>query len=77
MHVNIFRRSQKAAPTGIFGIGMVLDLADGRRLRSSVYYNKRRFYRADAYVLPERGDKDMSIPSRFDQTLRFNVPAPR
>ena len=26
---------------------------------------------ADAIVLPARGDKDMSTPSRYDQTIRF------
>jgi hypothetical protein len=64
------------AGNGVFGIGMQVDLMDGRRLRSSVYFTKGRFYRADAYVLPSRGDRDMAVPSRFDQTLRFNL-APR
>ena len=61
------------AQNGIFGIGMVVDTEDGRRVRSSLYVSKGRFYRADAIVLPARGDKDQAIPSRFDQTLRFNV----
>ena len=33
--------------------------------------NYGRIYRADAIVLPARGDKDMTVPSRFDQTIRF------
>jgi hypothetical protein len=59
------------AQDGIFGVTMVLDLKDGRRQRTSIYVHRGRFYRVDAIVLPARGDKDMAIPSRFDQTLRF------
>jgi hypothetical protein len=59
------------AQNGVFGLTMVLDLKDGRRMRTSIYAHRGRFYRADAIVLPARGDKDMAIPSRFDQTLRF------
>jgi hypothetical protein len=58
---------------GTFGIGMVVDAEDGSRFRSSFFYSRGNFYRIDAIVLPERGDKDQSIPSRFDQTVRFDV----
>jgi hypothetical protein len=61
------------AARGIFGIGMVVDAEDGRRIRSSIYVTKGRLYRADAIVLPARGDKDQSVPARFDQTLRFDL----
>ena len=61
------------AQNGVFGIGMVVDAEDGRRVRSSIYVTKGRLYRADAIVLPARGDKDQAIPSRFEQTLRFNL----
>jgi hypothetical protein len=44
---------------------------DGRRERTSLYYNKGRLYIAQATVLPARGDKDMTTPSRYDQTIRF------
>ena len=44
---------------------------DGRRVRSSLYHHKGRLYIADAIVLPARGDKDMTMPSRYDQTIRF------
>ena len=55
----------------IFGVTLVFDRPDGRRQRTSLYYNKGRLYLADAIVLPARGDKDMTVPSRFDQTVRF------
>jgi hypothetical protein len=55
----------------IYGTTMVVDRADGSRLRSSLFFSKGRLYRADAIVLPARGDKDMTVPSRFDQTIRF------
>jgi hypothetical protein len=55
----------------IYGITLVVDRPDGVRARSSVYYHKGRLYIADALVLPARGDKDMSTPSRYDQTIRF------
>jgi len=54
-----------------FGVTIVADLPDGSRARTTLYYRKGMLYRADAIVLPARGDKDMAIPSRFDQTLRF------
>ena len=44
---------------------------NGSRVRSSLYYNKGRLYIAEAFVLPARGDKDMTTPSRYDQTIRF------
>jgi hypothetical protein len=56
-----------------FGAGILVDRNDGSRLRSSAYVFGGRFYRADAIVLPARGDLDQSVPSRFDQTLRFDV----
>ena len=56
-----------------FGHTMVVDAEDGRRIRSSTYFANNRFYRVDAIVLPARGDLDQALPSRFDQTLRFNI----
>jgi hypothetical protein len=55
----------------IFGVTLVVDRKDGSRARSSLYYHKGRLYIAQAIVLPARGDKDMTTPSRFDQTIRF------
>jgi hypothetical protein len=55
----------------IYGVTLVVDRKDGSRVRSSLYYNKGRLYIADAVVLPARGDKDMTTPSRYDQTIRF------
>jgi hypothetical protein len=55
----------------IFGVTLVVDRKDGSRVRSSLYYHKGRLYIADAVVLPARGDKDMTTPSRYDQTIRF------
>ena len=59
-----------------FGLTTVVDIDDGRRIRSSSYVANGRFYKIDAIVLPARGDKDQAVPSRFDQTLRFNVEGP-
>ncbi len=55
----------------IYGVTLVVDRKDGSRVRSSLYYHKGRLYIAEAVVLPARGDKDMAIPSRYDQTIRF------
>ena len=55
----------------IYGVTLVVDRTDKSRVRSSLYYHKGRLYIADAVVLPARGDKDMSTPSRYDQTIRF------
>jgi len=55
----------------IFGVTLVVDRENGERVRSSLYYNKGRLYIAQAVVTPARGDKDMTTPSRFDQTIRF------
>jgi hypothetical protein len=55
----------------VYGLTLVVDRMDGSRVRTSLYYSKGRLYRADAIVLPARGDKDMTTPSRFDQTIRF------
>ena len=55
----------------IYGVTLVVDRMDGTRVRSSLYYNKGRLYIAEAVVLPARGDKDMTTPTRFDQTIRF------
>ena len=55
----------------IYGSTLVVDQMDGKRVRTSLYYNKGRLFIAEAIVLPERGDKDMIVPSRFDQTVRF------
>jgi hypothetical protein len=49
---------------------------DGRRIRSSSYFANGRFYEIVATVLPERGDLAQVFPSRFDQTIRFNIAAP-
>jgi len=59
-----------------FGHTMVVDAEDGRRIRTSTYFANGRFYRVDAVVLPSRGDLDQAFPSRFDQTVRFNIEAP-
>ena len=55
----------------VYGTTLVVDREDGSRIRTSVFYSKGRLYRADAIVLPARGDKDMTVPTRFDQTIRF------
>lgn len=55
----------------VFGVSLVIDRADGSRVRSSLYHHRGRLYIADAIVLPARGDKDMTTPSRYDQTIRF------
>ena len=55
----------------VFGVSLVVDRADGSRVRSSLYHRNGRLYIADAIVLPARGDKDMTTPSRYDQTIRF------
>jgi hypothetical protein len=55
----------------IFGVTLVVDRPDGGRVRSSLYVAKGRLYIAQAVVQPARGDKDMTVPSRFDQTIRF------
>jgi hypothetical protein len=55
----------------VFGVSLVVDRMDGSRVRSSVYHHKGRLYIADAIVLPARSDKDMTTPSRYDQTIRF------
>jgi hypothetical protein len=66
---------QRNAPV-IFGLTTVADTNDGRRIRSTAYVTNGRFYKIDAIVLPARSDKDQAVPSRFDQTLRFNVEGP-
>jgi hypothetical protein len=55
----------------VYGTTLVVDRDDGSRIRTSVFYSRGRLYRADAIVLPARGDKDMTTPTRFDQTIRF------
>lgn len=59
-----------------FGINMVVDTEDGHRIRSSSYSENNRLYLVDAIVMPERGDLDQSLPSRFEQTLRLRLDAP-
>ncbi len=59
-----------------FGHTMVVDTEDGRRIRSTSYFANGRFYKVNATVLPARGDLDQTFPSRFDQTIRFNIEAP-
>jgi hypothetical protein len=58
-------------PNGIYGVTLMVDRPDGSRVRTSIYFNRGRLYVADTILLPSRNDKDMSIPSRFDQTIRF------
>jgi hypothetical protein len=55
----------------VFGVTLVIDRKDGSRVRSSLYHHRGRLYIAEAIVLPARGDKDMTTPSRYDQTIRF------
>jgi hypothetical protein len=55
----------------VFGVSLVVDRTDGSRVRTSLYHHKGRLYIADAIVLPARGDRDMTTPSRYDQTIRF------
>lgn len=55
----------------VFGVSLVVDHTDGSRVRTSLYHHRGRLYIADAIVLPTRGDKDMTTPSRYDQTIRF------
>ena len=55
----------------IFGVSLVVDRTDGSRVRDSLYYHKGKLYIAEAVVLPTRGNKDMTIPGRYDQTIRF------
>jgi hypothetical protein len=55
----------------VFGVSLVVDRKDGSRARDSLYYHKGRLYIAEAVVLPARGDKDMTMPGRYDQTIRF------
>ena len=58
-----------------FGITMVVDTEDGRRIRASFYSENERVYLVEAIVMPERGDLDQALPSRFDQTLRLRLDA--
>ena len=55
----------------VFGVSLVVDRSDGSRARDSLYYHKGKLYIAEAAVLPARGNKDMTIPGRYDQTIRF------
>ena len=55
----------------VFGVTLVVDRNDGSRVRSSLYHHRGRLYIAEAIVLPTRADKDMTTPSRYDQTIRF------
>jgi len=55
----------------IYGVTLVVDRKDGSRVVSSIYYHKGRLYIPEAAVLPARGDKDMTTPSRYVQTIRF------
>ena len=48
----------------VFGVTLVVDRNDGSRVRSSLYHHRGRLYIA-------RADKDMTTPSRYDQTIRF------
>jgi len=55
----------------VFGTTVVFDRKDGARVRTTLYGHRGRLYMADAIVLPARGDKDMTTPGRYDQTIRF------
>jgi hypothetical protein len=55
----------------IFGVTLVVDRKDGSRALSSLYEHKGRLYIVEAIVLPARGNKDMTTPSRYAQTIRF------
>jgi hypothetical protein len=55
----------------VHGVTIVVDRPDGSRVRDSLFYHRGRMYIAEANVRPERGDKDMTVPSRYDQTIRF------
>lgn len=55
----------------IYGVTLQVDRKDGSRVLSSIYYHKGRLYIPEAVVLAARTDKDMTIPSRFVQTIRF------
>jgi hypothetical protein len=55
----------------VFGLTIVIDRKDGSRVRTSLYQHRGRLYIVEAIVLPARGDKDMTTPSRYDQTIRF------
>jgi hypothetical protein len=52
-------------------VTLVVDRDDNSRARTSVFYHKGRLYVVEAIVLPSRSDKDMTTPSRYDQTIRF------
>lgn len=55
----------------VYGLTLVVDRTNGSRARTSLYVSRGRLHIADAIVQPARGDKDMTVPSRFDQTIRF------
>ena len=55
----------------IYGVTLTVDRRDGSRVLSSLYDYKGKLYIAEAVVLKERSDKDMTTPSRFVQTIRF------
>ena len=55
----------------IYGLTLVVDRTNGSRARTSLFVSRGRLYIADAIVQPARADKDMTVPSRFDQTIRF------
>jgi hypothetical protein len=55
----------------VYGLTLVVDRTNGSRARTSLYVSRGRLHIADAIVQPARSDKDMTVPSRFDQTIRF------
>lgn len=55
----------------IYGVTLVVERKDGSRALSSLYDHKGRLYIAEAIVLPAHGDKDMTMASRYAQTIRF------
>jgi hypothetical protein len=55
----------------IYGVTLAVDRKDGSRVLSTLYYHDGKLYIAEAAVLPARGDRDMTTPSRYVQTIRF------
>lgn len=55
----------------IFGVTLLVDRKDGSRALSSIYYHMGWLYIPEGIVLPARGDRDMTSPSRYVQTIRF------
>ena len=54
----------------VYALTLVVDRKDGSRILSSLYDYKGRLYILEA-VLPALGDKDMTMPWRYVQTIRL------